>query len=207
MLKRISVLVLLLCLPPVLRAQGGAYELRGQVLSESGEPLIGATVILHGPVTSGTLAGDKGYFTLRVQPTDTLTVTMLSYENATVAVSGRKSLVIRLKESAEYLEAAVLVGYGEQSAKDVTGAITAVNVAALQQVPATDIGQALQGRVAGVVMNSADGQPGAEMSILIRGANSVTQDNSPLYVIDGFPTEEFSPSQLNPDDIKSISLR
>ena len=206
MLKRISVLVLLLCLPPVLRAQGGAYELRGQVLSESGEPLIGATVILHGPVTSGTLAGDKGYFTLRVQPTDTLTVTMLSYENATVAVGGRKSLVIRLKESAEYLEAAVLVGYGEQSAKDVTGAITAVNVAALQQVPATDIGQALQGRVAGVVMNSADGQPGAEMSILIRGANSVTQDNSPLYVIDGFPTEEFSPSQLNPDDIKSISI-
>ena len=207
MLKKLTFISLLVFLLPLgLRAQGGAYELRGQVLSESGEPLIGATVIRHGLSRSGTLAGDKGYFSISVAPGDTITVSMLSYEDATVPVAGRRSLVVRLKESSEYLESVVLVGYGEQSAKDVTGAITAVDVSALQQVPVTDIGQALQGRVAGVVMNSADGQPGEDMNILIRGANSVTQDNSPLYVIDGFPTEDFSPSRLNPDDIKSISI-
>ena len=207
MKKRLSLLLILLCLPLTgLRAQTGTYELRGQVLSESGETLIGATVIRHGATRTGAVAGDKGYFTLRVHPEDTLTVTMLSYESVTLPVAGRKSLVIRLKESAEYLEGAVLIGYGEQSAKDVTGAITAVNTAVLQQVPVTDIGQALQGRVAGVVMNSGDGQPGSEMTILIRGANSITQDNTPLYVIDGFPTEEFSPAQLAPEDIKSVSI-
>ena len=207
MKNRLSLLLILLCLPLTgLRAQTGTYELRGQVLSESGETLIGATVIRHGATRTGAVAGDKGYFTLRVHPEDTLTVTMLSYESVTLPVAGRKSLVIRLKESAEYLEGAVLIGYGEQSAKDVTGAITAVNTAVLQQVPVTDIGQALQGRVAGVVMNSGDGQPGSEMSILIRGANSITQDNTPLYVIDGFPTEEFSPAQLAPEDIKSVSI-
>ena len=207
MKKRLSLLLILLCLPLTgLRAQTGTYELRGQVLSESGETLIGATVIRHGATRTGAVAGDKGYFTLRVHPEDTLTVTMLSYERVTLPVAGRKSLVTRLKESAEYLEGAVLIGYGEQSAKDVTGAITAVNTAVLQQVPVTDIGQALQGRVAGVVMNSGDGQPGSEMTILIRGANSITQDNTPLYVIDGFPTEEFSPAQLAPEDIKSVSI-
>ena len=182
------------------------YELRGQVLSDSGEPLIGATVIRHGPDRTGTLAGERGYFSIQVAAGDTVTVSMLSYDSVTLPVNGRRSLVVRLQENAEYLESVVVIGYGEQNAKDVTGAIAAVDVAKLQQVPVTDIGQALQGRVAGVVMSSADGQPGEDMSILIRGANSITQDNSPLYVIDGFPTEDFSPSLLNPDDIKSISI-
>lgn len=182
------------------------YELRGQALSDSGEPLIGATVIRHGPDRTGTLAGERGYFSIQVAAGDTITVSMLSYDSVTLPVNGRRSLVVRLRENAEYLESVVVIGYGEQNARDVTGAIAAVDVAKLQQVPVTDIGQALQGRVAGVVMSSADGQPGEDMSILIRGANSVTQDNSPLYVIDGFPTEDFSPSLLNPDDIKSISI-
>ena len=195
-----------LCLLPFHSRAQSMYELKGQVLSENGEPLIGATIMRQGPSRSGTLAGDKGYFTISVAAGDTIKVTMLSYEDATIPVAGRRSLVVRLKESAEYLESVVVIGYGEQSAKDVTGAIAAVDVNALQQVPVLDISQAMQGRIAGVVMNSADGQPGEDMTILIRGANSVTQDNSPLYVIDGFPTEDFSPSQLNSDDIKSISI-
>ena len=207
MYKRFLTILLVLCMEvPHLLAQGGRYDLRGQVLSENGETLIGATVIRHGAERTGTLTGDKGYFTLNVAPGDTITVSMLSYESVTVPVGGRRSLVVRLAESAEFLESVVVVGYGEQSVKDVTGAIAAVDVGSLQQVPVTDIGQALQGRVAGVVMSSADGQPGEDLGILIRGANSVTQENTPLYVIDGFPTESFSPSQLNPDDIKSISI-
>ena len=207
MQRRILLLFVLLCLAfPAARAQGGRYELRGQALSETGEALIGATIIRHGPDRTGVLAGDKGYFTIQVAAGDTITVSMLSYQSETVAVGGRRSIVVRLREDAEELGTAVVVGYGEQNARDVTGAIAAVDVKALSQMPVTDIGQAMQGRVAGVVMSSADGQPGTEMEILIRGANSVTQDNSPLYVIDGFPTEDFSPSQLNPDDIKSISI-
>ena len=110
MLKKLTFISLLLFLLPLgLRAQGGAYELRGQVLSESGEPLIGATVIRHGPSRSGTLAGDKGYFSINVAPGDTITVSMLSYEDATVPVAGRRSLVVRLKDSSEYLESVVLI--------------------------------------------------------------------------------------------------
>ena len=73
-------------------------------------------------------------------------------------------------------------------------------------VPTADFSQALQGKVAGVVMSSGDGQLGEGMEIVIRGASSVTQDNTPLYVIDGFPIEDFSSLNLNPEDIKSISI-
>ena len=130
-LALIAGLVLFLAFPGESFAQG-RYELRGQVLSESGEPLIGATVMRHGREKAGTLAGDKGYFTLSVAPGDTISVSMLSYESVTMPVGGRRSIVVKLKDSAEYLESVVVIGYGEQNAKDVTGAISAVNVSALQ---------------------------------------------------------------------------
>lgn len=184
----------------------GRYTLKGQVVSEGGEPLVGAMVMRIGGERTGVMADAGGNFSIEVARTDSITVSMLSYETKTLPVAGKTSMIVRLKESAEYLETVVVIGYGEQSAKDVTGAISAVNMSELKTMPTPDVGQALQGRVAGVVMSSNDGQPGEEMNILIRGANSVTQSNAPLYVIDGFPMEEFSMSSLSADDIKSISI-
>ncbi|MBO5188350.1 MAG: TonB-dependent receptor [Alistipes sp.] len=183
-----------------------AYQLRGRVVDKNGEPLIGATVVCKGNPQQGTVAGADGYFTLQVTAGETLVVSMLSYETAEVPVQGRRALVAELSDGNEQIEEVVVIGYGEQNAKDVTGAISSVNMAAIEQMPTADVSQALQGRMAGVVLSSNDGQPGEEMNLVIRGANSVTQDNSPLYVVDGFPTEDFSMMDLNPNDIKSISI-
>ena len=98
------------------------------------------------------------------------------------------------------------VGYGEQRKKDVSGSVGVVKVTDLIKAPVTSFDQALQGRVAGVNVSSSDGQPGTDFNIVIRGTNSLTQDNSPLYVIDGFPIENFSNAALNPEDIESMTI-
>ena len=182
------------------------YDLRGRVVDADGEPCIGAAIQIKGTSGIGVVTDVNGYFTMQVAPDAVLVISMISYETQEVPVAGRKTLVVKLKDATEFLEAAVMIGYGEQSAKDVTGAVTSMNMSAIDKMPVSDITVALQGRMAGVVMSSSDGQPGEEMNIVIRGANSVTQSNSPLYVIDGFPTEDFSMSDLNPHDVKSISI-
>ena len=182
------------------------YNLKGRVIDPEGEPCIGAAIQIKGTTGIGVVTDVNGYFTISVSEKDVLVVSMISYETKEVPVGGRKSVVVELKEAAEFLEAAVMVGYGEQNAKDVTGAVTSMNMSAIEKMPVSDLNVALQGRMAGVVLSSNDGQPGEEMNMVIRGANSVTQSNSPLYVIDGFPTEDFSMQDLNPNDIKSISI-
>lgn len=182
------------------------YNLKGRVIDPEGEPCIGAAIQIKGTTGIGVVTDVNGYFTMSVSENDVLVVSMISYQTKEVPVAGRKSVVIELEEAAEFLEAAVMIGYGEQSAKDVTGSVTSMNMSAIEKMPVSDLNVALQGRMAGVVLSSNDGQPGEEMNLVIRGANSVTQSNAPLYVIDGFPTEDFSMQDLNPNDIKSISI-
>ena len=182
------------------------YNLKGRVIDPEGEPCIGAAIQIKGTSGIGVVTDVNGYFTMSVSENDVLVVSMISYQTKEVPVAGRKSVVIELEEAAEFLEAAVMIGYGEQSAKDVTGSVTSMNMSAIEKMPVSDLNVALQGRMAGVVLSSNDGQPGEEMNLVIRGANSVTQSNAPLYVIDGFPTEDFSMQDLNPNDIKSISI-
>ena len=182
------------------------YQLKGRVVDGSGEPLVGATIICKSNPLSGVITSSDGYFSLQVAPTEVLMVSMLSYESCEVPVQGRRTIVVELTSSAAEIEEVVVIGYGEQHAKDVTGSITSVDISAMEKMPTTDLNSALQGRMAGVVLSSNDGQPGEEMNLVIRGANSVTQSNSPLYVVDGFPTEDFAALDLNPNDVKSISI-
>ncbi len=104
------------------------------------------------------------------------------------------------------LEEVVMVGYGTQKKKDLTGAVSKVNMGELATAPVRSFDEALTGRVAGVRINSDDGQPGAEVTIAIRGNGSATQNNSPLYVIDGFPVENQNLNAINPKDIESIDI-
>ncbi|MBQ5669677.1 MAG: SusC/RagA family TonB-linked outer membrane protein, partial [Tidjanibacter sp.] len=187
-------------------ASAQPYQVKGRVVDGNGNPLVGATILAKSNTLNGVVSGAQGYFNITVAPNEVLIVSMISYETKEVPVRGRRTLVVEISESAEEIEAVVVVGYGEQQAKDVTGSITAVDMAAMEKMPSADINTALQGRMAGVVLSSNDGQPGEEMNLVIRGANSVTQSNSPLYVIDGFPTEDFDALDLNPNDIKSISI-
>jgi TonB-linked SusC/RagA family outer membrane protein len=100
----------------------------------------------------------------------------------------------------------VVIGYGSVKRKDVTGAVGQVKIAELQKAPVISFEEAMAGRVAGVKVSSADGQPGANINVVIRGTNSVTQDNSPLYVIDGFPMENPDNYAINPAEIESIEV-
>ncbi|MFV0522505.1 MAG: SusC/RagA family TonB-linked outer membrane protein [Mangrovibacterium sp.] len=133
---------------------------------------------------------------------------MLSYSfiGMTTVTKAANSAVInvRLQSDAIGLEEVVAVGYGVQKKKDVTGAVASVSGDDLEEVPVADVTQALQGRLSGVNVVSADGRPGAETSIKIRGGGSITQSNDPLYIVDGFPVSSIS--DILADQIKSIDV-
>ena len=188
----------------VLHAQ--AIEIKGKVVDAKGEPLGGAVVVVKGTAT-GALAADDGSYTVKARKNAVLEASLLGYTTETQEVNGRSVINFTLKDDAVLLEEAVVeVGYGEQRLIDVTGTVTHVKMGEIVKAPVAGLDQALQGRIAGVNITSADGQPGYDMDVVIRGANSLTQSNSPLYVIDGFPMEDYSTSALSPNDIASITV-
>ena len=204
--KTILLLVLLLT------GGGGAALLAqtitvsGKVLDSKGEPLEGAAVIVKGTAV-GTLVGEDGSYSLKARGNAVLEASMLGYVTETQEVNGRKTVNFTLKDDAVMLQEAVIeVGYGEQRLVDVTGTVTHVKMEEIRRAPVIGLDQALQGRIAGMKVSSADGQPGYDMEVIIRGANSLTQSNSPLYVIDGFPMEDYSTSALSPNDIASVTV-
>ena len=204
--KTILLLVLLLT------GGGGAALLAqtitvsGKVLDSKGEPLEGAAVIVKGTAV-GTLVGEDGSYSLKARGNAVLEASMLGYVTETQEVNGRKTVNFTLKDDAVMLQEAVIeVGYGEQRLVDVTGTVTHVKMEEIRRAPVIGLDQALQGRIAGMKVTSADGQPGYDMEVIIRGANSLTQSNSPLYVIDGFPMEDYSTSALSPNDIASVTV-
>ena len=183
-----------------------SLSVSGKVLDTKGEPLEGAAVIVKGTAT-GTLVGPDGSYTLKVKKNAVLEASMMGYITETQQVGGRTVVNFTLKDDAVMLQEAVIeVGYGEQRIVDITGTVAHVKMEEIKRAPVTGLDQALQGRIAGVSVTSSDGQPGYDMDIVIRGANSLTQSNAPLYVIDGFPMEDYSTSALSPNDIASVTV-
>ncbi|MCQ2184396.1 MAG: TonB-dependent receptor plug domain-containing protein, partial [Bacteroidales bacterium] len=186
-------------------AQSGR-TIKGKVLDSKGEPLVGATVMVKGTST-GTIVGEDGTYTIKAPKSSMIQVSMLGYETAEMPVEERHEINFTLMDDAEILQEAVVeVGYGEQRLVDVTGTVSRVNMEEIIKAPVVSIDQALQGRIAGVNLTSSDGQPGSEMSVVIRGTNSITQDNSPLYVVDGFAMEDFAGTGVSPQDVASITV-
>jgi TonB-linked SusC/RagA family outer membrane protein len=194
----------------LLTGSGAAFAqnltVSGKVVDSKGEPLEGAAVIVKGTAT-GTLVGPDGGYTLKVKKNSVLEASMMGYVTETQEVNGRTVVNFTLKDDAVMLQEAVIeVGYGEQRLVDVTGTVAHVKIDEIRRAPVAGLDQALQGRIAGVAVTSADGQPGYDMDVVIRGANSLTQSNAPLYVIDGFPMEDYSTSALSPNDIASVTV-
>ncbi len=188
----------------ILRAQN--IEIKGRVLDSKGEPLGGAVVVVKG-TANGAMVSDDGSYSLKARKNAVLEASLLGYTTETQEVGGRSVVNFTLKDDAVLLEEAVVeVGYGEQRLVDVTGTVTHVKMEEIVKAPVTGLDQALQGRIAGVSVTSSDGQPGYDMDVVIRGANSLTQSNAPLYVIDGFPMEDYSTSALSPNDIASVTV-
>ena len=159
----------------------------GTVNSTESEPLIGATILVENATRRGTITDYEGKFTIEAATGETLLVSYTGYVSQSVTVNSETTLLIELDVASELLEEVVVVGYGTQKKSDLTGAVSSISGEELRGSVTTNIDQALQGRVAGVQVTQNSGQPGGAASIRIRGSNSITGSNEPLYVIDGIP--------------------
>ena len=176
-------------------------QVSGHVTDSQG-PLIGATVMEKG-TNNGTVTDYEGNFSLNVNPGATLVVSYVGYESQEVkAADGMR---VNLKEDGHVVNEVVVIGYGTQRREAVTGSVANIGGEKLNQVAASNAAQALQGRVAGVLMTQTSSKPGAEMQVRIRGQRSLTASNDPLIVLDGIPFMG-ALSDINPSDIKSMDI-
>ena len=180
-------------------------KISGTVKDAEGKPVLAVTVGIKSK-TGGTLTNVGGQFTINAATGDILTFSGVGYEPLEQAVDNRSEYAITLKTRMNNLDDVIVIGYGTTTKADVTGSVARASVENMQKAPVRSFDEALAGRVAGVNVSSVDGQPGSAINITIRGAGSVTQDNSPLYVIDGFPIENPNNNFINPQDIESIDV-
>lgn len=176
----------------------------GTVTDVQGNPLVGATIVVKdAPTVSGTISGPDGSFSLTVPARSTLLISYVGYKNLRMPVLNRPKLDIVLEEDAERLDNVVVVGYGTQEKSDLTGSIASIKASDIKNIPARSVAEALQGKVAGVMVTKTSGKPGASSDIVIRGVGSINGLN-PLFVIDGVACDNNSGYNLN--DIESIEV-
>lgn len=196
---------LLMCLASLsLYAQ--TTQVSGVVFDDQGETLPGASVIVKG-TTNGASTDFDGKFSLNVPNVKTaiLQVSSIGFETSEVALANQSGEIqIRLKSSVQMVEEIVAVGYGTMKKKDLTGSVATVSAEALQNIPVSSASEAITGRMAGVQVVTTEGSPDAEIKIRVRGGGSISQDNSPLYIVDGFPVSSIS--NIPPTDIQDITV-
>ena len=180
---------------------------KGMVKDNLGEGVPGASVQVKG-TSQGTITDLNGKFAFSVPNKNAiLVISFIGYVTVEQKVDTQKPMVITLREDTKTLDEVVVVGYQEVRKRDLTGSVAKANMNDVLTAPVASFDQALGGRIAGVNVTSGEGMPGGTMNIVIRGNNSLTQENSPLFVIDGFPVEDTSASStLNPSDIESIDF-
>ena len=180
---------------------------KGTVKDNLGEGVPGASVQVKG-TSQGTITDLDGKFAFSVPNKNaTIVISFIGYITVEQKVDTQKPMVITLREDTKTLDEVVVVGYQEVRKRDLTGSVAKANMNDVLTAPVASFDQALGGRIAGVNVTSGEGMPGGTMNIVIRGNNSLTQENSPLFVIDGFPVEDTSASStLNPSDIESIDF-
>ena len=191
-------------------------EISGKVTDENGEPLPGASVLIK-ETSIGTVTDSDGFYKLSVPDnTTTLVFSFVGYLTEEVGIEGRTTIDINLTPDISQLSEIVVIGYGTQTKREVTGSIASISAQDLGEVPADGFSRALTGKVAGVRVQQTTGAPGGNITIRVRGTGSINAGNEPLYVIDGFPVENtnigasdqgINPlSSINPDDIESIEI-
>lgn len=181
-------------------------EVTGTVKDEDGKLLSGISVRPKNKPSAGMVTDSTGRFSLKITQGDILLVSSVNYEEQEVPVTAKNNYAVTLKAITKELDDVVVIGYGSMRKRDVTGSVEKINIGDLQKAPVGSFAEGLAGRAAGVVVSSGDGQPGSMPQIVIRGNNSISQDNSPLYVIDGFPLENPNNNVINPADIESLEI-
>ena len=179
-------------------------NVRGTVVDENGEPVVGATVRVAGTQT-GTITGIDGNFSIAAPAQGVLSVSYVGFTTQEVKVAGRQQLRVVLKEDAATLKDVVVVGYGTMKKSDISGSVATIDQDAVMKRVPTNIGQALQGAAAGVQVSMQDGSPDGKAAIRIRGIGTINGDASPLYVVDGVQVGT-SADFVNPSDIERIEI-
>lgn len=178
----------------------------GRVTQEdTGEPLEGATITIKG-TAKATSTNPDGVFSIVANNNDILVVSMIGEETIEVNVGNRNVINVMLRVVATGGDEVIVTGYRTLRKTDFTGAVSQIRGEDLQKSPVADFSQALEGRVTGLTVNFADGQPGEEATFIIRGPNTLNNSPQPLFIIDGFQVQNFNPATLNMDDIESINF-
>jgi len=194
------------------RAQTAA-DISGKILDELGKPLAGAAISLKGS-SKGAVSNNTGAFTLKaIKPNATLIITYQGYEDTSINIANNTSFVVTMRQNFNKLGEVVVVGYGTQRKIASTGSIASVKAADITQTPVTNVAQGLAARVAGVQITQNNAAPGGNISVRIRGTNSINGSSEPLYIIDGIQISnggavtDVSPlSTINPNDIESVDI-
>ena len=182
-----------------------AQQIKGVVSDVNGEPLIGVSVFVDG-TTLGVSTGVDGDYSINVPDAKgkTLVFSMIGLATKEVVIGNSMTINVVLEEDANFLDETVVIGYATVKRRDLMGSVTSVGNEALTQVPVASVGEALTGKMAGVQVTTTEGDPDAEIKIRVRGGGSITQDASPLYIVDGFPVESIS--DIPASDIQSIDV-
>ncbi|MGB2232036.1 MAG: carboxypeptidase-like regulatory domain-containing protein, partial [Flavobacteriaceae bacterium] len=166
-------------------------KVTGTIVDENNMPLPGVNVLIK-DTTTGTMTDFDGLYEIELPNNENvLTFSMVGMITQTVTVGEQTQLDIVLKSDITQLDEVVVVGYGTVARKDLTGAVSTVKSEDIELAPVANFDQALAGRIAGVTVTSGEGTPGAALNIVVRGGNSITGSNAPLYVINGIPLEDF----------------
>ncbi|MFR3913719.1 MAG: TonB-dependent receptor [Phocaeicola vulgatus] len=185
-----------------LHAQQQAKTVTGMVTDVSGEPIIGANIRIKG-TTTGTITDIDGNFSIEAEPQSVIEVSYIGYLTQETVINNQKSIRFLLKEDTKTLDEVVVIGYGVQKKADLTGSVANINTEKLNTQSNANIGQALQGKIAGVDIVSQGGAPGSGTRIMVRGIGTLN-NASPLYIVDGMYMNSID--HINPNDIASIDV-
>lgn len=177
--------------------------IKGTVTDENGEPIIGASVLEKG-TNAGVSTDIDGNFSLKVTGKNPLVVSYIGMDAQEVNITGKTQVNVVLKENSKVLDEVVVIGYETVRKKDLTGSVSSINAKAIESVPVVNVAEAMSGKLAGVNVTTSEGSPDAEINIRVRGGGSITQESTPLYIVDGFPVSSIS--DISPADIQSIDV-
>ena len=185
--KNMRSLLLILFSAISLSVSAQTITVKGNVKDTSGEPVIGASVVEKGNTTNGTITDLDGNFSIKVDGKKTLVISYIGMKTQEVAVQGRKTINVQMVDDSKALDEVVVIGYGTVNKRDLTGSVASVSAKDLAAIPVASASEALTGKLAGVSVTTTEGSPDADIKIRVRGGGSLSQDNSPLYIVDGFP--------------------
>ena len=196
-----SLLLLCATLPLPLRAQN--LNVSGTVRDGNSDPVAGASVVVKGSTVGVTTDANGGY-TISASAEATLVFSFLGLTAREEAVAGRGRIDVVLSQSDQSLDEVVVIGYGTVRKRDLTGAVSSVGAKEIAAKPVSSAAEAIAGKLAGVQVVTTEGSPDAEINIRVRGGGSITGDNTPLYIVDGFPVSSIS--DIAPNDIQAIDV-